>query len=247
MRFLRSCLTIFCFGLFGLGGLIIGTIVFPVLVLFLPVQKQRPILSNIVHYTWIFFVKVMVSLRLINVKVTGMEKIKDLKGHIIVANHPTLLDVVLIISSIPNTICIVKSTLAKNFFIKHLIQRIYLLNDDNPEYFLTKGQEILSQGINIIIFPEGTRTNSDNPLKIHRGFAQLAVRSKAPILPVRIDCVPIILDKKQKWYDIGVKTAVYHVRFLDPISGALTPDETFHHRAKILSEKISLKLFKRIH
>ncbi len=242
-RRIRSCLTIFCFGLFGVGGFIIGTVLFPLIILFTPPWKQRFVLSNVVHYSWIIFVKIMTFLRLIDVKVTGCKK--NIKGHIIVANHPTLLDVVLLISQIPNSVCVVKNVLLKNFFIKHLIQRVYLVNDNLPD-FLDKAQDILSQGLNIIIFPEGTRTDNNTAQKWHRGFAQIALRAKVPVLPVRIDCKPLILGKLQKWYDITDRTAIYKIRFLSLIKQSYNSQSSLHSQAKILSESVYSKLFERM-
>lgn len=242
-RQIRSCLTLFCFGLFGIGGLIIGTVLFPLIILFTPIQKQRPVLSNVVRCSWLIFVKIMTFLRLIDVKIVGYKK--NIKGHIIVANHPTLLDVVLLISWIPNTVCVVKNGLLKNFFIKNIIQRVYLVNDNLPD-FLNKAQSILSQGLNIVIFPEGTRTDNNTDRKWHRGFAQIALRAKAPVLPVHIECQPLILGKLQKWYDTTDRTAKYKIHFLSPIKQPFSSKSSLHNQAKILSELVYSKLFKRI-
>ena len=246
MRLFRSFLTLFCFSLFGVGGLIIGTILFPILILFLRTPQKRLILCNIIHYAWIFFVKVMIFLRLIDVQIVGQKNLKNLKGHIIISNHPTLLDIVLLISIIPNTSCIVKGSLLKNFFIRHIIQRIYLVNSSDPTDFLEKGKELLSQGLNLVIFPEGTRTDNNQYKKIHRGFAQLALRSRKPLLPVQIKCTPLILGKKQKWYDVGVKTVLYHIHFLPVISAPFSTEPNLHYQAKKLSELVYSELFKRI-
>ena len=138
MRFLRSCLTVFCFSLFGFGGLVVGLILFPIFSLFTSTEKKPFILSATVRASWIFFVKVMTFLRLIKVQVKGKTNFKNIKGNIIVANHPTLIDVVLLVSFVPNCICVVKNGLAKNFFIKNIIRGVYLVNDEDPEVFLKK-------------------------------------------------------------------------------------------------------------
>ena len=247
MRFFRSCLAVFCFTLFGLGGLVVGLLLFPIFTLFVRSERKQIVLSRIVRGSWIFFVKVMTFLRLIKIEIEEKTDFKNIKGNIIVANHPTLIDVVLLISLVPNCICVVKNGLLKNPFIKNIIRGVYLVNDENPEDFLKKGADILSKGLNIVIFPEGTRTTdfSKTPEKLYRGFAQLAVRSNAPVLPVQINCNPLILGKNQKWYDVDKKTVLYTIEFLSPIKTTLKSDESFHHQAKVLSEKIKEKLFKR--
>ncbi|MBO5997775.1 MAG: 1-acyl-sn-glycerol-3-phosphate acyltransferase [Alphaproteobacteria bacterium] len=246
MRFLRSCLTVFCFGLFGVGGIVVGMILFPIFTLLVPKEKKRIVLSRIVRGSWIFFVNVMIFLRLISVDFKSKQKFEDIKGTVIVANHPTLIDVVLLVSKIPNCICVVKNGLLKNPFIKNIIRSVYLVNGESPEDFLKKGGEILSAGMNIVIFPEGTRTKNpptQKPSKLYRGFAQLAVRFNAPVLPVHITCDPLILGKNQKWYNTGVKTAHYTFRFLPIIKNKAVSEEDFHHQAKLLTQKIEEKLF----
>ena len=247
MRFFRSCLAVFCFGLFGLGGIVVGMILFPIFTFFVRKEKKQRVLSATVRSSWIFFVKVMTFLRLIKVEVKGKTDFKHIKGHIIVANHPTLIDVILLVSLIPNCICVVKNKLANNFFIKHIIRGVYLVNNEKAEDFLKKGSDLLANDMNIVIFPEGTRTTDflKPPEKLYRGFAQLAVRSKAPVLPVRIDCNPLILGKNQKWYDVDKKTVLYTFLFLSPVKADTKATESFHHQSKELSEKIKEKLFKR--
>ena len=245
MSFLRSVLTIFCFGLFGIGGFFIGTLIFSIIILFFHGQKQRFILANTVHFSWILFVKIMVFLRLIRVEVQKKKSFNDTKGTIIVANHPTLLDIVLIISVVPNCVCLVKSSLAKNFFIKHIIQRIYLINDTSADIFLEKAQSLLSQGLNIVIFPEGTRTDFSKKQNLwHRGFAHLALRSKAPVLPVKISCTPQILGKGQKWYAVDRCTVLYRLCLLSPVKDVIQPNLPERVQIKSFAEDIRAKLFK---
>ena len=124
MRYIRSFFTVFCFAIFGIGGFLIGTVIFPLTLLIVPKKNQRYVLINTVHYSWKIFVFVMSFFRLIKVKVENKEKIKNLKGRVVVANHPSLIDIVLLISIVPNSVCIVKGKLANNFFIKHIIRRV---------------------------------------------------------------------------------------------------------------------------
>ncbi len=247
MRYLRSLLTILCFAFFGLGGFLIGTILFPFIIFFTQKERQPFLLTNTIHYSWILFVKILTLLRLIRVEIPTQKNCKTIKGTIIVANHPTLLDIVLLISIIPNTVCLVKKALSQNFFIKHIVNRIYLVNHEDPGKFLIKATTLLHQGLNVIIFPEGTRTDlTKGPSKLYKGFAHLALVSHAPILPIKITCHPCILGKNQKWYDIGPKTATYQIRFNKLIFAKDTKILSQRQQAQQISQEIYLKLFERI-
>ena len=142
---------------------------------------------------------------------------RKLRGNIIVANHPSLIDVVILISLIPCCVCVVKKSLFHNLFIKRVIRNIYLSNDMSADEFIKRGAEFLDSGYNIIVFPEGTRTVAGRKIRLHRGFAYLHMKTRRPILPIHIENNPPILGKNQKWYDIGTKTSVYTLALKDEI------------------------------
>lgn len=216
-RFIRSVLSGFCFSIFGIGGLVAGTLIAPFPLLLCNKRNQRRILSGTVHYLWKIFVGLMCALRLIDVKIQNEEKMKQLRGNIVVANHPSLIDVVILVSRIPHSICVVKGSLFKNFFIKFLIRHVYLSNSMQPDEFMQQATDCLNDDYNIIIFPEGTRTVKNKPIHLHRGFAYLHLHSKHDIQPIHIKNTPHILGKHSKWYDVSDKTSVYTIKMLTPI------------------------------
>lgn len=243
MRLVKSFLTILCFFIFGLGGLVIGCIIFPIIMLFYSRQKQKTLFLKVVHTSWRFFVWIMTFFHLIHVSVKDKEKLSNLKSTVIISNHPTLIDIVILISLIPNTTCVVKGALAHNFFIKSIIKRAFLVNDDDTDDFMQKAQDFLSQGVNLVIFPEGTRT-TPNKNMIHKGFAHIAIRANVSILPVLITCEPQILGKGQKWYDIGAKRAYYQIMPLENILPEKSASITEHKKAQNLKAIAIEKLFK---
>lgn len=210
-RFIRSFLCAFCFCFFGLGSLLIGSAIFPIFLLVYKSEKQRNIFANTIHLSWRFFVGLMCFLRLIKVNCPKYKQLKSLRGTIVIANHPSLIDVVILVSRIPNSICVVKESLFRNLFVRKVIGKTYLSNTMKPDEFIAKGSDILSKGYNIVIFPEGTRTVPNKPIHLHRGFAYLQIATKANILPIRITNTPQILGKQQKWWDIGTKTSIYDI------------------------------------
>lgn len=210
IRIIRSLLCLLCFVIFGGGALGLGGIMFPItLFICRNPSKRRKILSKSIHVSWQFFVWLMSGMRLISVRCDNVIQLKNLRGYIVIANHPSLIDVVILISLIPNSVCVVKKSLFRNIFIKRVIRNIYLSNDMSADEFITQGTNLLGDGYNIIIFPEGTRTVPGRQIRLHRGFAYLHIKTGHPILPIHIENVPQILGKMQKWYDIGTQTSVY--------------------------------------
>ena len=202
-------------------------------------------ITKIIHLSWKLFVGIMSGFHLIKVSVKNKDAFCNLKGCVVIANHPTLIDVVILISLIPNAVCVVKGALAHNFCIKNIIQKAYLVNDDNVENFLHKAENFIAEGFNVIIFPEGTRTNFQTKQNnIYKGFAHIAIRTKAAILPVLITCTPLILGKGQKWYDIGKIRAHYEIMPLPLIIPQKIPVLSEHKQTQELKAAVQDKLFK---
>jgi 1-acyl-sn-glycerol-3-phosphate acyltransferase len=192
------------FALFGLGAILLSLLVFAPLNLLVDDPARRSDLAQgIVHRTFRLFVHTMIALRVIDVEVDGAAALYGDHGRLVIANHPSLIDVVLIMSLMRRTQCVVKHENWKNPFMRGvLVATGYLRNDDDPEKLINACANILRADHNLLIFPEGSRTVPGRPRKLHRGFANIAVTAGAPIRLVTIRCAPTHLTKGQKWYDI---------------------------------------------
>lgn len=242
-RFLRSLLSGFCFSIFGIGGLLTGTLFVPPVLIFCSKKAQKKILALTIHYLWKFFVGLMCCLKLIDIKTDNKQELKKLHGEIIIANHPSLIDVVILVSCIPRSICVVKDDLFKNFFIKSLIRRVYLSNTMAPDEFIQSASADLNSGYNIIIFPEGTRTIPGKSVHFHRGFAYLQIFSKHNIQPIHIENTPHILGKGAKWWDVGNKTSVYTLKMLQKINFNKNLKNNNRENAVLITETTKKSLF----
>ncbi|MFT5703076.1 MAG: 1-acyl-sn-glycerol-3-phosphate acyltransferase [Rickettsiales bacterium] len=191
----------FCFAIFGIGALILFFIIFPFINLF--TKKKSRNIRRSVHLSWRFFVFTMSFLRLISVEVKNLEALKNAKGKLIIANHPSLIDVVILIALIPEADCVVKGALANNFFMRGIIKHAYIINSINVDELFVSCRNSLQAENNLIIFPEGTRSSPGKKIPISRGAAHIAIFSKSDILPIHIKCTPPGLIKGQKWYEVA--------------------------------------------
>lgn len=242
-KILRSFLSGLCFTIFGLGGIVTGSLIVPILLIFCSKSQQRKTLSITVHFLWKAFVGLMCALKLIDIKCIAHDKLKQMRGKIIIANHPSLIDVVILVAKIPNSICVVKESLFHNIFIRAIIRRVYVSNYMGPDKFIKQASEILDAGYNIVIFPEGTRTITGKPIHLHRGFAYLHIKSKHDIQPIHIENSPHILEKKQPWYDVGDKTSVYTLTLRPIIKFTDNEGCTERQKAIIVTNRAEKALF----
>ena len=190
------------FSLFGLGGVVLGFLVFPLISLLsstreLSVRRCRYMVSR----GFAFFVWFMKTFGVLTWEVEGRELLEQ-PGALVVANHPTLIDIVFIISMIPNASSIVKPSLHKNVVTRGPVSRAAYVASDEPETLIGDCVDSLANGASLVIFPEGTRSVKGRALRFRRGAAHVQKRSCCPVLFVRISSVPPTLAKHEKWYQI---------------------------------------------
>lgn len=198
----RLAFTAFAFALFGLGGIVFGFFLTPWLKMAGGTPEEKKSLARRVVKRWFgLFVSVITSLGLVRIEVKNPEAFQK-KGAILAANHPSLIDIVCLLSIVPEATTIVKASLLKNWFTRApILGAGYIPNDAGPEALGLLEAE-LSRGVSFVIFPEGTRTPirlSEMP-KMHRGTAQLALHANRPITPVRISAHPRWLTKDAVWW-----------------------------------------------
>lgn len=201
-RFRRIVGTGFSFAVFGFAGLVLGLVIFPVLILFVrhPAQRRHAARS-VVHWFFGFFVELMRRVGVLTYELHGVERLKD-PGLLILANHPTLIDVVFLISLIPQSDCVVKASLGTNPFTRGPIKAAGYITNDAGLALIDDCRRSLEAGETVLIFPEGTRTPESMELTLQRGAANVAVRCRKPVTPVVITCVPRGLAKGVKWYKV---------------------------------------------
>lgn len=202
-KYWRIAGTGFSFAVFGAGACVIALVLTALLYPF-PLNaglKQRWTRHVIWRATWLY-VRMMWLMGLLSFDLRDTEKLRN-GGELVIANHPSLLDVVFLLSVMPNTNCIVKSALFKNPFTRGVVALAgYIPNNDSGEELIDKAAETLTSGQTLIVFPEGTRTQDFDCLKFKRGAANIALKAKCKIRPVLITCEPATLRKHQPWYNV---------------------------------------------
>ena len=137
---------------------------------------------------------------------------RAMRGRVVVASHPTLIDVVILLALLPDTTAVAKAAAGRNFFYSRVVNAAFLVND-NPLHVLEEAKDLLARGGNLVIFPEGTRTPVDAPRhKLHRGAAQIALHAGAPVQCVSLACDPPVLAKGQPPWDVGDRIITFTLR-----------------------------------
>ena len=193
------------FVLFGLGGLVLRLFVLPLLGL-LPgdATTRRRRARAAISKAFYLHVQFMYRSGVLTYDFDGAERLGR-PGQMIIANHPSLIDVVFLIGHIRDANCIVKQSLWHNPFTRGPVCRAqYISNNGSPD-MLEKAADALREGQTLIVFPEGTRTKPGKPPVFHRGAAAIALRSARVVTPVFITVRPTTLTKAEPWYRIPAR------------------------------------------
>lgn len=205
-----------CFAVFGIGGLMLWVFVFPVLRL-LARRRCAEQTRWVIQKSFAAFLWLMQGVGIMRLRVDGGERLRHAQGTLILANHPTLIDVVVLVSLIPDASCVVKQALWANPFLGGVVRAARYISNADADRLIDDCAGDLQRGRALIVFPEGTRTRPDQPLKFQRGASYIALRSRVPLLPVLIDCTPTTLTKREKWYQIPARRFDLRVRVLDAV------------------------------
>lgn len=201
-----------CFACFFSGGLLESVTIFPILYAWPGSRRQKcQRVRHVLQQTFRFFVWLMNVFGVIKVKLHNAELLQQARGCIVIANHPTLIDVVILMSLVPRPNGVVKGDLWRNFYLKRVLNAAGFISNADGETMLKGCEESLAAGDAIVIFPEGSRSVPGEPLQFKRGVANIAVRTDAPLLTVFITCEPTTLIKGEAWYEIPPRQSVIDV------------------------------------
>ncbi|GGP21760.1 lysophospholipid acyltransferase family protein [Silvimonas iriomotensis] len=216
-RWWRAAVFGLCFALFGLGCALIGLFLWP-LSLLLPRHGWREkTAKNFIRRAIGLFVWIMQMTGAMNLTVQGAEKLQR-EGLLVLANHPSLIDVVILMSLIPRPDCVVKAALWRNPVTAGPVRLAgYISNATGPQ-LVADAVSSMERGNNLIVFPEGTRTVPGGDMRFQRGAANIAVRGQRLITPVVITVSEQTLTKGSKWYRPPPRRPHFHVEVLDDVA-----------------------------
>jgi len=228
---------------FGLLFLIYALLVFiaTMLVVILPIWiislLPEPMRARTLHPVFRAWMGVYMPLVFCPVFRKGKHHFRKGQNYVVVINHNSFVDIPVSSPWIPGP----NKTLAKIEMSRvPLFGLIYktgsILVDRNRSNSkrdsMVQMQETLSMGINLCLYPEGTRNKSTQPLQsFFDGAFVTAVKAQKPIIPGIIFNTGKILPHNRK---LWARPMPVHIHFLEPIPTlGLTPDDVPNLKAQI--------------
>lgn len=205
--------------------------------LVLPFDRKRVIVHMLLMYesTVLSFL-----IPIWKIRIEGREKAIKGTTYVVISNHQSILDILLINCLRYNYKWISK---IENFNVPfigwYLKMACYITvdrgNEESKIEMLEKSYNCLKDGLSIMIFPEGTRSLNNEIGFFKRGAFQLAMQANVPILPVLIDGTGGILPKHGMIFGSGHKISI---KVYDPIY----PADFLTDIPEALAQKISTSM-----
>jgi len=144
--------------------------------------------------------------------IRGLDALRGQGPAIIAPNHPSLLDAVLVISRLPNVVCIMKNELKDNLFLRAGSRLAGYIGNDSLMEMIRASVDTLHQGNHLLLFPEGTRTVRApvNPLTAAVGL--IARRANVPVQTVFIESDSKYLSKGWPLFKRAAMPITYRIR-----------------------------------
>ena len=87
-----------------------------------------------------------------------LDRLRGAGPLILAPNHPSLLDAVFVISRLPDTVCVMKGSLARNFLFAPAARLARYVPNDSLLRLISRATPELERGGQLLLFPEGTRS-----------------------------------------------------------------------------------------
>ena len=226
----------------GLFFLIWGLFAFP-FALFLPLPIwPKAFIRSALRACFRLFVFLARITRLFRVECSAGDRaaLGALGGRVIVMNHVSLIDAVILFAHLGDSVCIAKAAERRIFFLAAVVKSVLIPTDLGAERTFEIVRAHLAGGVNVVVFPEGTRIPADAPEHpMSRGAARFALTSRIAIAAAHISYDPPVLGKSQPWWDVGEREIVVRLSFRGEIAAE---GECNYRSAVALTERIKEKI-----
>ncbi|HEX4234302.1 MAG TPA: lysophospholipid acyltransferase family protein [Caldimonas sp.] len=127
---------------------------------------------------------------------SALDTLRDEPGGLIVAaNHPSMLDALVVVARLPRGVCVMKADLLRNIFLGGGARLAQYIRNDVGRGMVRDAVASLREGNQLVLFPEGTRTVTTPINAFKPGITLIAHLAEVPIQTVVIETFSPYLTK----------------------------------------------------
>jgi 1-acyl-sn-glycerol-3-phosphate acyltransferase len=153
----------------------------------LPRRLGQPIGRLLIMAGFRFYLRFLTLFCACRFDLSELDALRQDRPLVLVANHPSLLDAVMIVSRFPDMVCVMKAALMNNILLGSAARLARYIPNNAPLDVVLRARKALRDGAHLLIFPEGTRT-SNFPVDACTASAGLiAQRAEVPLQSLLIE------------------------------------------------------------
>ena len=184
-------------------------VLFFVIILY-PFDKKRKVAHAQCYWWSDILVHVIPNWR---VRVAGLENIDRKRTYVIVANHASLADIVILYQIKTQFKWVAKESLFKIPFIGWCLSLTKHIKLERGEFSSIKkvykeAAQWLKEDVSVLFFPEGTRSETGQMNEFQNGAFKLAIKEKRPVLPIRLIGTRNAIPKGGRQFSKNVKCSL---------------------------------------
>jgi 1-acyl-sn-glycerol-3-phosphate acyltransferase len=170
-------------GLMSLAWNAVALLLYPVLPRATGLRIGRAMIAR--GYGWFWLIARTSGMLRLDAAV--LDVLRDEAGLIVVANHPSMLDALVLVARLPCSACIMKASLVRNPLLGPGARLARYIRNDSAYGMVRRAVRDLRAGGQLVLFPEGTRTTQRPVNRFHPSFTLIARHAQVPIQTVFID------------------------------------------------------------
>ena len=186
---------------------VVSTLLWP-----LPAKWGRPIGRRAATHAFRGLLWTFEALGALRLELDELDGLRDAGPLIVAPNHPGLLDAVLMVSRMPNAVCVMKGSLLGNFLLAPAARLARYVPNDSLLKLVTRSGEELRGGAQLLLFPEGTRTVGGPIGPLTEAVGAISRRTHVPVQVVIIEASAPFLAKGQRVTEPPTFPVHYRVR-----------------------------------
>jgi 1-acyl-sn-glycerol-3-phosphate acyltransferase len=211
--------SIYAFTVFTSGCLTVQALMMALLPF--PFKRKKRLIQWSAHIFLKTFLFLMPSVRYKRFNLSG-ENFK--KPAVIVANHSSFIDIIMMMGLTPKTIMVTNHWVYHNPIFGAIVRYLdFQTIEDGYENMLDTFRKKVEEGYSITVFPEGTRTKDGEITRFHKGAFYLADKLNLDIIPVVLYGNGMVSSKTQPFF---IKRGIVSYRILERIPPTAVPDRS---------------------
>ena len=184
------------FGLALLASLLVtGSVLLIMRSVFSSAERRKQIARGAITSMFACYFDILGFLGILQLDLSEIDALVVERGLILAANHPSLLDALLITSRLPNVVCIMKEQVLKNILFGRGAKMAGYIPNGSARDIVNGAAAELQNGSHILLFPEGSRTQKEEMSTLQGTVAVIAKRTDAEVQTLLIESESGFLGK----------------------------------------------------